>query len=152
MMENTTATGNYYTINHITLMTGLTDRTIRNYISSGFLKGEKINGLWHFSPEQVDAFVRNPAVWPSIQAKKNSIVYDFLLDTKKKHERICIILDLPGDDPKIAAEYFCYTISNGNAESVQFSFDSIKGTPRVILQGDPAQVLQLVNDYYVSKT
>ncbi len=150
-MENTTATGNYYTINHVTLMTGLTDRTIRSYISSGLLQGEKINGLWHFTPEQVDAFVRHPAVWPSIQAKKNSIVYDFLLDRKKTNEEICIILDLPETDSKATAEHFCYAISNGDAEQIHFSFDSIQGVPRIILRGDPAQVLPLVNGYYAAK-
>ncbi len=43
--------GNYYLISHLVLSTGLTDRTIRNYIASGILQGEKINGLWHFTPE-----------------------------------------------------------------------------------------------------
>lgn len=37
--------GEYYTINPVTLLTGLTDRTIRNYIRMGLLQGEKINGL-----------------------------------------------------------------------------------------------------------
>ncbi len=151
-MENMTVVGNYYTIGHVALCTGLTDRTIRRYISSGMLVGEKINGLWHFTPEQVDAFMVHPSVWPSIQAKKNSIVYDFLLDRKKKHEEICMILDLPEDAPKTAAEYFCYAISNADAEQIHFSFDYVCGMPRVILRGAPAQVLSLVNGYYKTKT
>ena len=52
--------GNYYLISHLVLMTGLTDRTIRNYISSGILQGEKINGLWHFTAEQVEQFICHP--------------------------------------------------------------------------------------------
>ena len=52
-------TGNYYVINHLVMFTGLTDRTIRNYIAAGILRGEKINGLWHFTPEQVDEFIAN---------------------------------------------------------------------------------------------
>ena len=59
-------TGNYYTIGHIVQFTGLTDRTIRSYIAGGILQGEKINGIWHFTPEQVDAFLRHSAVRPSI--------------------------------------------------------------------------------------
>ena len=54
--------GKYYLISHLVLLTGLTDRTIRKYISSGILQGEKIDGLWHFTPEQVEGFVRHPAV------------------------------------------------------------------------------------------
>ncbi len=147
-MENTNATGNYYTLNHLVLITGLTDRTLRSYISSGLLTGEKINGLWHFTPEQVEAFIRYPAVRPSIQAKKNGIVYDFLLQTKKTREEICMILDLAGRDPKQASEYFCHTISNGNFYDLHFSLDSIQSTPRVILRGPADQILSLVNEYY----
>ena len=32
-------TGSYYLIRHLVLLTGLTDRTIRKYISSGILQG-----------------------------------------------------------------------------------------------------------------
>ena len=89
---------NLYLISHLTLITGLTDRTIRNYIASGILKGEKINGIWHFTPEEVDSFIKNPAVRPSIVAKNNSIVYDFMLNDSKKEEETCVILDLPKAD------------------------------------------------------
>ena len=81
---------NYYLISHLVLFTGLTDRTIRNHLSAGILQGEKINGLWHFTPEQVEAFVRHPAVRPGILAKNNALVYDFLLDHAKKEPEICI--------------------------------------------------------------
>ena len=75
---------NLYLINHLVLITGLTDRTIRSYISSGILKGEKINGIWHFTAEEVEDFIKNPAVRPRIIAKNNAIIYDFLLDNSKK--------------------------------------------------------------------
>ena len=96
------ATGNYYLINHLVLITGLTDRTIRNYISNGILHGEKINGLWHFTPEEVESFIAHPAVRPSILAKHHSAVYDFLLENKKDLCETCMIVDIPGrgkEDP-----------------------------------------------------
>lgn len=138
---------NLYLISHLVLMTGLTDRTIRNYISSGILKGEKINGLWHFTPEAVDAFLRHSAVRPSILAKQNGAVYDFLLDSKKKTAQTCVILDIPGGDEKEIAEYFCYRISSENFHDLHFSFDAISGVPRVILKGPAADVLRLVNEF-----
>ena len=147
-MKDTSATGNYYNINSIVMISGLTDRTIRSYISSGILTGEKINGLWHFTPEQVEAFLRHPTVRPSILAKNNGLVYDFLLEDKKQKQETCIMLDLPGTDEKEVAEFFCYAISNGDYSDLQFRFDSISGTPRVILRGRPDQVLALVNAYY----
>lgn len=146
-MEQFESTGNYYLISHLTLITGLSDRTIRNYIASGILNGEKINGLWHFTAEEVNAFIRNPAVMPSIQAKHNAVIYDFLIDRKKSSEEACIVLDLPGNDPKNAAEYFCYAITNGNYADIRFSFNHTSGVPRVILRGKTEDVLKLVKEY-----
>lgn len=143
-MENT---GNFYLINHLVLFTGLSDRTIRNYIASGILAGEKINGLWHFTPEQVDHFIRHPSVRPSITAKNNALVYDFLLDTRKTSCETCVILDVPGADKKTLAEYFCYRISNEDYRNVHFSFDGVPDVPRVIIKGYTQEVLRLVQDY-----
>ena len=42
-----------YTIGQVVMMTGLTDRTIRNYLSLGFLEGEKPDGQWRFTAEQL---------------------------------------------------------------------------------------------------
>ena len=140
-------TGNYYVINHLVMFTGLTDRTIRSYIASGILQGEKINGLWHFTPEQVDTFVNHPAVRPSILAKNNSMVYDFLLDNKKKKQEMCVILDAPYGDKKLVAEFFYYNISKGDCRNIQFSFDGVTEMARVILKGDATEVLRLVNEY-----
>ena len=112
-----------FLINHLLLLTGLSERTIRSYIASGILEGEKINGLWHFTPEQVERFISHPAVRPSILAKQNSIVYDFLLEDKKKSQEMCVVLDVPGADKKELANYFCYEISNGAYSDIQFAFD-----------------------------
>ncbi|MBQ5323458.1 MAG: helix-turn-helix domain-containing protein [Oscillospiraceae bacterium] len=139
-----------YLISHITLITGLSDRTIRNYIASGILKGEKINGIWHFTPEEVDAFIKNPAVRPSIVAKNNSVVYDFMLNDSKKEEETCVILDLPKCDIKETAEFFCYGISNEDYKDINFSFDGNYKTPRIILRGKPSDVFGLISDYYKS--
>ena len=143
-MQNTE---NYYLISHLVLCTGLTDRTIRSYISSGLLQGEKINGLWHFTPEQVESFIRHPAVRPSILAKKNSLIYDFLLDDRKESPEACVILDIPGIDPKQLAEFFCYHISRDGYHDIHFSFDGVPATARVILSGKTDEVLRLINAY-----
>ena len=143
-MENT---GNYFLIKHLTLLTGLTDRTIRSHINAGFLQGEKIDGLWHFTPEQVEAFLHHPAVRPGIVAKNNALVYDFLADVKKKAREACVVLDLPDADPKATAEFFCYLISTGDFHNINFAFDSVLPVPRVILKGDAAAVLRLVNEF-----
>ncbi len=142
--------GTYYVLNQLVQFTGLTDRTLRNYITSGLLKGEKIEGVWHFTPEQVEAFISNSAVRPSIVAKHHSHVYDFLLDMKKSDEQMCIILDIPEDDQQKTSGFFCERMNRGNAE-VSFSFHYKKPHSRVILKGAPAAVLALVNEYYAAR-
>ena len=137
----------YYLISHLVLFTGLTDRTIRNYISAGILRGEKINGLWHFTPAQVEEFIRHPAVRPSILAKNNALIYDFLLDNTKKEPEICMVLDLPGLEKKHIYEYFCYEISNGGYENIRFSYDGVDKMPRVILKGPSSDVMRLVRGF-----
>ena len=96
----------YLTISRICVITGFTDRTIRNYISSGILKGEKRKGVWYFKAEEVDAFIRNPAVSSSLVAKRNGQVYDFIMNPSPKQERCCMILDFPGKEPGLLSEYF----------------------------------------------
>ena len=44
-----------YSINDVAMITGLSTRTIRNYISLGFLSGEKVNGAWSFTDKQIEA-------------------------------------------------------------------------------------------------
>lgn len=49
-----------YTLNDLALMTGLTTRTLRNYLVQGFLRGEKTNGVWQFADADLDRFFSDP--------------------------------------------------------------------------------------------
>ena len=134
--------GTLYTLAHVVLFTGLTERTIRSHITKGFLQGEKINGLWHFTSEQVEAFLCHPAVRPGILAKHHALVYDFLLDVKKKTPQGCMILDLPGYRREAISAFFCTAAQEIHGGGFHFCFDGIEKTPRVILRGD----LRLISD------
>ncbi|MBR2925907.1 MAG: hypothetical protein IKC28_12905 [Clostridia bacterium] len=149
-MNEPSAIGNYYTLGHLTLFTGLTDRTLRNYLASGILQGEKTNGVWHFTPEQAQALITHPTARAAILAKKNAIIYDFLLNEHKSSNQCCLILDLPKANDQRIIEYFCNSINQGDFHDLQFSFDSISGMPRVILRGPSQQVLALANGYHAS--
>lgn len=146
-MKEVRLTEDGYTIGQVVMMSGLTDRTIRNYISLGFLEGQKVDGQWRFSPVQLEAFFKHPSVRPSILAKKNAIVYDFLLETKKENEEICLVLDIPRGKKIRAMTFFCREISNENYQDIRFSYDGIDHAGRVILHGALEEVLRLVNAY-----
>ena len=47
-----------YSVRQLAECTGLSDRTIRNYLASGILEGEKTEGGWRFTPEQVEELDR----------------------------------------------------------------------------------------------
>lgn len=139
-----------YTLFEVAKMTGLTDRTLRSYIKQGFLNGEKEDGVWRFSLEELGTFFAHPNVRPSIQAKRNAIVYDFLLDQKKGENEICMILDFPADEVQAEeiSEFFCREVNR--LENVRFSFGYSGGNARVILKGNEA-VLEIAGRYYSTK-
>ena len=141
----------YYTINEISIMTGLTTRTIRNYLKSGLINAEKANGIWMFSPEDFSDMLTNPAIKPSIQAKNNAVVYDFLVDNKKKINKICTVIDLYIDDAESneISEFFCDTINNlSEAGELSFKFEKNGKNVRVILNGTEETVIDILNKYY----
>ena len=144
--------GNYYVINHLVQFTGLTDRTLRSYIASGVLQGEKINGMWHFTPKQVENFIGHPAVRSSILARHHSQVYDFLLDMKKKESEICVVLDIPDGNQKEIAEFFSYRINQSPQENLNFSFYYHRSHARVIVTGSPGPVMALMDAYYARQS
>ena len=48
-----------YSLSDIAKITKLTDRTIRNYLANGTLKGTKIGGQWRFTQNDVKALFNN---------------------------------------------------------------------------------------------
>ena len=141
----------YYTINEISIMTGLTTRTIRNYLKSGLINAEKVNGIWMFSHEDFSDMLANPAIKPSIQAKNNAVVYDFLVDNKKKINKICTIIDLYIDDTESneTSEFFCNTINSlSETGELSFKFEKYGRNVRVILSGTEETVIDILNKYY----
>lgn len=141
-----------YTIGDVVAITGLSDRTIRNYISQKVLDGEKLDGVWRFTVEQLCTFMNDPNVQPGIRAKKNAIVYDFMAERYRKEQELCLMADLPGEDSQAVSLFFCEQINSGGYQSIRFSFDSLGGhTPRVILKGQPDEVLALMQRFYAAQ-
>ena len=69
-----------YNLNDLSLMTGLSTRTLRNYLNQGLLMGEKENGVWQFSAEELDRFFAEPFVKESLRIKRSGQVFDFMAE------------------------------------------------------------------------
>lgn len=136
-----------YTIEQLSLITGLTTRTLRNYLKNGLLRGSKDTGLWQFTEEQVSEFVRHPSVRPSIQTKQNAIVYDFLSEQDQTENELCILLDrtLEECDAKKIADYFCTEASG--LSHIRFSYSYKSGRARYILKGAEADVSRIMAEF-----
>ncbi len=137
-----------YTLNDVSLMTGFTTRTLRNYLTMGILKGSKENGVWQFSLEELDAFFANPYVKEGLRIKHSGIVFDFLADHPKKEERTCVVLDVPGTaaEANALSAFFCECMNH--AEDTVFTFDYDHGSARIILSGRGDQIGVILSSYY----
>lgn len=138
-----------YTLNQIALITGFTTRTLRNHIKQGLLNGEKINGNWCFTEEDLAAFLDQPAVAKELVSKQNALVYDFLADTYKKSNRICVLLDFPvtNEEARSINDFFCGEINRMGCD-IQFRSINERRLLRVILSGAEEQVMDILSAYY----
>ena len=138
-----------YTIKELSLMSGLTDRTLRNYLKLGFLKGEKKEGVWYFSVDQIESFFTQDVVVAAMESNRKALVFDFLANDKKDKNAACIILDLPEDDSGRVSSFFCDAVSKRNG--LTMTFTKKKHRNRVILVGDEDTVYAVISEYHATK-
>ena len=137
-----------YTLDDIALITGFSTRTLRNYLKQGLLKGEKTDGKWQFTAEEVDRFFAEPFVREGLRIKRSGIVFDFLADRSKNSKRTCVILDIPVSmkESKALSEFFCRQMET--ASDAVFTFDWDKGNARIILSGAEESVASIMEAYH----
>ena len=135
-----------YNIEALSMMTGLTSRTLRNYLKSGILQGSKETGIWQFTDQQVEDFIANPTVSPSIRAKRNAIVYDFLADQDQTENELCLLLNRTASrlEAEKLSSYFCTAVSQLN--HVRFSYAYENGKARFILKGREEDIRELIKN------
>ena len=140
----------YYTLNEVAKMTGLTTRTLRNYLKMNVLRGEKVDGIWNFTEEEFAEFIQNPYVKPSLQAKNKAIVFDFLSQNEKRTNERCTIIDVNVDthEAEEISSFFCNAINKRKEENINFSFEKNGSYVRVILRGHEDTVMEILNAYY----
>ena len=127
-------------------MCGLTERTLRNYLKMGILNGQKECGVWHFSPEQIAEFMSNDYVRAAMKSKRTAIFIDYINDTYKKENSMCIVLDLPQENSEDVAKFFCQAVNKRSG--LRMTYDKIKGLNRVVMIGGIDTVYDILNEYY----
>ena len=132
-----------YSIDEVSLMSGLTTRTIRNYLKDGQITAEKEDGKWAFSAEDFTGMLSNPYVRAAIKAKNNAPVFDFIADDKKGTDSACLIIDrvLDEKDESALIERLCELAQN--EAGLKMRFDKSGTHLRIILTGKEKSVLKI---------
>lgn len=144
----------YYTINEVAVMTGFTTRSLRLFIQQGFLEGEKIDGKWSFTVEQLEAFISNPNIKAGIKIKNNALVYDFLADFEKSESKTCIILDFhisSNVEFEEISTFFCTAMSDENVSASKMKLERQNNSVRLILTGPEDFIADVMKKWYEKK-
>lgn len=141
----------YYSITDIATITGLSTRTIRNYIKNGFINGSKKDGAWIFDENEVGKLLNEPFVSQSIQIKSDSIVKDFINVKKKSVNSVCSIFDYVVnnfEEAEILCDKIIENIDSKQYGKINFSFkyDHKINVVRIIISGETKQILQMMQD------
>ena len=136
-----------YKLKDLVMISGLTERTLRNYLKKGVLKGEKNNGVWVFTHEQIERFLEDPFVKPAIKASKMTVIKDYLNDVYQKNTTACLVLHLPKEKPKELSTFFCEVANNSHGLTMNYEKDG--SCNRVILVGEIESVYLAFNKYFL---
>ena len=135
----------YYTVADVAEFTGMTGRTIRNYLKDGTLTGTKIGVQWRFTEEDIRRLFHKESF---IIETPTQHVRNFMSGTAAIGDRMCSVIDLKDLDEedgiglidkikdkepelKISHEYFADTsvfriCLSGETESVANALKLIK--------------------------
>lgn len=142
----------FFTIDDLSTMTMLSTRTLRNYITQGFLDGEKIDGVWRFTTEDIETFLKEDFVNQSIQSKKNGIVFNYMSNDVKNESSVCSIYDfanIENDEAENICKRMIELVNSNQYGKVTFSysFNGKKKMVRIILTGTIIKIHTLMNDF-----
>jgi len=138
-----------YTVENIAQMTGLTSRTIRNYIADGRLRGRKIGSQWRFTEADVEAlFSQREISADTAEASADDPVSSFLVPQTRSGITTCSIIDYPSpsaDAAGVLQQMLSDHISTTGAY-VSFSYQYLAevSVARFIFTGPADQVSKLV--------
>lgn len=85
-----------YSISDIAKLTKLTDRTIRNYLASGTLKGRKIGGQWRFTKDDIRSLFSNDDFADDMLSKSEKNIEKYIKNefTFNDENNGCIIFNI----------------------------------------------------------
>lgn len=140
-----------FTVEDIANITGLTTRTIRNYLKSGSLEGKKIGGQWRFTMFNIEKLFNNGSVTKDIQNNKKQQILDFIdgVNTDMSGSiQVCTIVDYYCENAELAKKMSdkLITVINSNefnkgGSKYSYDYDNKEGKARFTLFGNPSFIV-----------
>lgn len=94
-----------YTVADVAELTGLTSRTIRNYLKDGTLRGKKIGVQWRFTEEDINRLFSEGETGGRKVLHPKDVISDFLKGTDRKGIEGCLVLDIPFSNEEDGKKY-----------------------------------------------
>ena len=138
-----------YDINQVSLMTGLTTRTLRNYMQMGILNGYKEAGKWFFTEEELTAMFESSFVKQELEIKERAQVRKFMERMQVDEPSGCLVYDLPGEKQKVQ-EYCNQLMECFNQQyavegnRLNYTYDEKKKAGRFVLSGDASMIQKML--------
>lgn len=84
-----------YTVADVAEVTGLTSRTIRNYLKDGTLRGRKIGVQWRFTEADINRLFTEVKTESVKALYPGDVISDFMDNTVRSQTEGCLVIDFP---------------------------------------------------------
>lgn len=140
--------GNAFTLSQLSQMTMLTDRTLRNYLKRGLLKGERTAAGWRFSAEEVVRFLNEPFVKAAVDTKEAATALDFLQRRIPTQGQMCVLWHCGVSTEEDAAR-LCRGLLDAveHRPDLTFVYRREGNLARVTLRGTPEDVWAVLSNF-----
>jgi excisionase family DNA binding protein len=138
----------FYTVADVARVTGLTSRTIRNYLKDGTLRGQKIGVQWRFTEDEVKKLFSRQTPGCSSPAQ---VVRGFLGQETQKGASFCVLLDVPGvseEEGRRLYQQMEQTGQNGQAgiTAMSYEYHDEGQLLRIAVSGEAEVVMDLLEE------
>ncbi len=135
-----------YTVADVARVTGMTSRTIRNYLKDGTLTGQKIGVQWRFTEDEVQKLFSRQQPGSS---SPTQLVRSFLGRGECDATAVCVLVDLPGLTQSEGLEVFTRLREKAASGDLMISYEYHEAGSlfRIAVSGEFTAVTQLMEHF-----
>ena len=144
----------FYSIADIAKLTKLTDRTIRNYLSNGTLKGHKVGGQWRFTKDDIKALFSNDKFGDDMKVITEKRIVSYYNDKIEfeTNNHCCSIFNITIENKDIRKQFYkeFKEIPEDNNKKEQILFFEDNGKIKIVIMNSldfSYKVTELIRRY-----